>query len=176
MYKSVLQAYDGSLEGRTALREGALLARQCGAQVFLLAVLVDTGISLLADVAHAGAFAQMENAVMDVLNEGVARLKQLGFDPVAKLGRGEPAEVIGTFAREIAADLIVVGHRRQSAFDRWWSEQRLDGFVSERQQGCDRAQPRRDRLVATRRADALHDLFAAEFLQIVRRLAGTVGR
>ena len=99
MYKRVLLAYDGSLEGRTALREGALLARQCGAQVFLLAVLVDTGISLLADAAHAGAFAQMENAVMEVLNEGVARLKQLGFDPVAKLGRGEPAEVIGTFAR-----------------------------------------------------------------------------
>jgi nucleotide-binding universal stress UspA family protein len=58
---------------------------------------------------------------MEVLNEGVARLKQLGFDPVAKLGRGEPAEVIGTFAREIGADLIVVGHRRQSVFDRWWS-------------------------------------------------------
>ena len=56
MYKRVLLAYDGSLEGRTALREGALLARQCGAQVFLLAVLVDTGMSLLADVAHAGAF------------------------------------------------------------------------------------------------------------------------
>ena len=64
MYKRVL--YDGSLEGRTALREGALLARQCGAQVFLLAVLVDTGIALLADVAHAGAFVHMENAVMEV--------------------------------------------------------------------------------------------------------------
>jgi len=121
MYKRVLLAYDGSLEGRTALREGALLARQCDAQVFLLAVLVDNGISLLADVAHAGAFVQMENAVLDVLNEGVTRLRQLGFDPVAKLGRGVPAEVIGTFASEIGADLIVVGHRRQSAFDRWWS-------------------------------------------------------
>ena len=97
------------------------MARQCGAQVFLLAVLVDTGISLLADVAHAGAFVQMENAVMDVLNEGVARLRHLGFDPVAKLGRGVPAEVIGTFAREIGADLVVVGHHRQSALARWWS-------------------------------------------------------
>ena len=35
--------------------------------------------------------------------------------------RGQPAEEIGNFAREIEADLIVVGHRRQSAFDRWWS-------------------------------------------------------
>jgi nucleotide-binding universal stress UspA family protein len=55
MYKRILLAYDGSVEGRTALREGALLARQCGAQVFLLSVLVDTGTFLLADVAHAGA-------------------------------------------------------------------------------------------------------------------------
>ncbi len=58
---------------------------------------------------------------MDVLNEGVARLRQLGFDPVAKMVRGEPAQEIGNFAREVGADLIVVGHRRQSAFDRWWS-------------------------------------------------------
>ena len=39
MYKRILLAYDGSLEGRTALREGALLARQCDAEVFLLSVL-----------------------------------------------------------------------------------------------------------------------------------------
>jgi nucleotide-binding universal stress UspA family protein len=121
MYKRILLAYDGSIEGRTALREGALLARQCGAQVFLLSVLVDTGTLLLADVAHAGASVQVEDAFTDVLNEGVARLKQLGFDPVAKMVKGEPAEEIGAYARQIEADLIVVGHRRQSAFDRWWS-------------------------------------------------------
>ena len=120
MYKRVVLAYDGSVEGRTALREGALLARQCGAEVFLLSVLVDPGTFLLAEVAHAGASVQMENAFME-RNEGVARLKQLGFDPVAKMVRGEPAKEIGAFATQIGADLIVVGHRRQSAFDRWWS-------------------------------------------------------
>ena len=121
MYKRILLAYDGSVEGRTALREGALLARQCGAQVFLLSVLADTGTLLLADVAHAGASVQVEDALIDVLNEGIARLRALGFDPVAKVVRGEPAKEIGTFAREIEADLIVVGHRQQSAFQRWWS-------------------------------------------------------
>jgi nucleotide-binding universal stress UspA family protein len=96
MYKRILLAYDGSVEGRTALREGALLARQCGAQVFLLSVLVDTAAFLLADVV-------------------------LGFDPVAKMVRGEPAEELGAYARQSEADLVVVGHRRQSAFARWWS-------------------------------------------------------
>ena len=48
MYKRSLLAYDGSVEGRTALREGALLARQCRANVFLLSVLADYGTFLLA--------------------------------------------------------------------------------------------------------------------------------
>ncbi len=121
MYRRILLAYDGSVEGRTALREGALFARQCGAEVFLLSVLSETGSALLADVAHAGASVQIEEAFTEVLNEGVARLKQLGFDPVAKLVRGQPALEIGNFARQVGADLVVVGHRRQSTFDRWWS-------------------------------------------------------
>jgi len=38
MYGKVLLAYNGSVEGRLALREGAKLAKLCGAEVFLLAV------------------------------------------------------------------------------------------------------------------------------------------
>ena len=121
MYKRMLLAYDGSVEGRTALREGALLAKQCGAQVFLLSVLTNTGTLLMSDAVLAGAIVQMEEDFQEILNEGVARLKGLGFDPVAKLVRGQPAEEIGKYAREVGADLIVVGHRRQNAFDRWWS-------------------------------------------------------
>jgi nucleotide-binding universal stress UspA family protein len=55
MYKRILLAYDGSVEGRTALREGALLAKQCGAEVFLLSILTDTGTLLLSEVTLAGA-------------------------------------------------------------------------------------------------------------------------
>jgi hypothetical protein len=36
VYKKVLLAYDGSIEGRRALREGAKIAQFCGAEVFLL--------------------------------------------------------------------------------------------------------------------------------------------
>jgi nucleotide-binding universal stress UspA family protein len=34
---------------------------------------------------------------------------------------GEPAPAIGKVAREIGADLVVVGHRQQSFLSRWWS-------------------------------------------------------
>lgn len=53
-------------------------------------------------------------------------------------------------------------------------EQRFDGFVAEHEQGSDRSQTGRQRFVATRRTDPADDLFAAEFLQIVRCLAWTV--
>ena len=119
MYTRILLAYDGSVEGRTALREGALLAKQCGAEVFLLSVLTDT--LLLSEATLAGAAVQMEESFQEILEEGVARLRSLGFEPEARLVRGQPAEEIGKFARVVGADLIVVGHRRQSAFDRWWS-------------------------------------------------------
>ena len=77
MYKRILLAYDGSVEGRTALREGALLARQCGAEVFLLSVLVDTGTLLLPEAGLAGAFVRMEDDFTDILNEGVALQRSL---------------------------------------------------------------------------------------------------
>jgi nucleotide-binding universal stress UspA family protein len=75
----------------------------------------------MSEVVLAGATVQMEEEYQEILDEGVARLKSLGFDPVGKLVRGRPAEEIGNYAKEAGADLIVVGHRRQGAFDRWWS-------------------------------------------------------
>jgi nucleotide-binding universal stress UspA family protein len=89
MYKRSLLAYDGSVEGGTALREGALLAKQCGAEVFLLSVLADSGTLLLSEVTLAGASVQMEDSFRQILDEGVARLKKLGFDPVAEMVRAD---------------------------------------------------------------------------------------
>jgi nucleotide-binding universal stress UspA family protein len=98
-----------------------LLGKQLGAEVFLLSVLADSGALLFPEVALAGATVQIEERFQEILDEGISRLKKLGFDPVAKLVRGQPAEEIGKFARDVDADLIVVAPRRQSAFDRWWS-------------------------------------------------------
>jgi nucleotide-binding universal stress UspA family protein len=55
------------------------------------------------------------------LARGVAVAKQLGLEPVAKLVIGEPAQHIGSFAKEIEADLVVLGHRRHNIIQRWWS-------------------------------------------------------
>ena len=131
MYKRILLAYDGSREGARALREGALIAKACGAQVFLLSVVPETGSVLMAEAAEGGVVSKLAEAYKDQLDRGVERLKTLGFDPVARLVVGEPAPAIGAVAEEIGADLVVVGHRRQSLLARWWSGSKGDAYLSE---------------------------------------------
>jgi nucleotide-binding universal stress UspA family protein len=121
MYQRILLAYDGTVEGAVALREGALLARRCGAQVFLLSVIPRTGSVQVAESVYAGVVTQQLENYKALLERGAARLRELGMEPVTRLVVGEPAPEIGAFAKEIAADLVVVGHRKQSMLARWWS-------------------------------------------------------
>jgi len=121
MYKRILLAYDGSRQGAIALREGALLAKNCGAEVFLLSVVPKTAGVLVAEGVHSGAVAHQIDSYKALLEYAVSRLRGLGFKPVARLVAGEPTPVIAAVAREISADLVVVGHRSESMFSRWWS-------------------------------------------------------
>jgi nucleotide-binding universal stress UspA family protein len=119
MYRKVLLAYDGSIEGRRALREGAKLAQLCRAEVFLLAVVElspiispDAGLTIPIDEQTAN--------YESILAEGVERLKALGFSPTARLETGDPGQEIAEFAEEIGAHLVVVGHRPQGPLAQWW--------------------------------------------------------
>ena len=121
MYERILLAYDGSREGAIALREGAVLAKRVGAQVFVLSVPPQFRGVIMAEAVHAGAMSDYLEHYRSVLEQGVARLRSFGIEPVAKLVAGDPARTIGEFALEIGADLVVVGHRRRSILERWWS-------------------------------------------------------
>lgn len=120
MYQTVLLAYDGSREGRLALREGALLAQICGAKVVLLAIVeprldygmaMDTGIGYVPPV-------ESED-FQKILDEGLARLTRMGLTPEARLEKGPPADRIAAVAQEVGADLVVVGHHKQGMIARW---------------------------------------------------------
>lgn len=121
MYHRILLAYDGSIEGRRALREGALLAKHCRADVFLLSVIATSAGMQIGESALAGALAQEQVTYRALLDEGVERLRAMGFEPVSRLVQGEPAQEIAAFARQVSADLVVVGYRKQSMLARWWS-------------------------------------------------------
>jgi len=121
MYERVVLAYDGSREGLVALREGALIAKRFGAKVYLLSVLPQADGSRLAESVSGDLVGQQLAGYKELLARGVSVLKDLGFDPTARLIVGEPAPQIGAFAREVKADLIVLGHRKQNILQRWWS-------------------------------------------------------
>jgi nucleotide-binding universal stress UspA family protein len=121
LYQRVLLAYDGSHEGRTALREGALVAKRFGARVFLLSVAAETPGVRIGEAAFAGAVPHAEGQYRALFDEAMAKLREHFPSPAGKVVTGEPALEISAYAREVRADLVVVGHRKRSLLQRWWS-------------------------------------------------------
>ncbi|HEY8004177.1 MAG TPA: universal stress protein [Phenylobacterium sp.] len=130
MYRRILLAYDGTEEATVALREGALLAKQCCAQIVLLAIVPETSGTRLADGVYGGAVAQQIDTYKELLARAAAWLEQRGYRPDARLVIGEPAPTIGAVAREVDADLVVVSHHHQGFLDRLWSGS-TDAYLSE---------------------------------------------
>jgi nucleotide-binding universal stress UspA family protein len=116
MYRKVMLAYDGSREGRAALREGALLARRLGAEVVLLAIIPAV---TSADAMGAPMVLPDEHEV--ILQEGLTKAREFGLSVSGKVVRGEPVEEIKAWADKLGVDLVVVGHRKRSLLERWWS-------------------------------------------------------
>lgn len=122
LYRKIVLAYDGSRNGREALRQGADLARLCRAEVILLAVISPgLGVAMAESVSPSDVVDRESREMQDLLDEGVRELREAGLSVQSRLRQGEPAEQIGTVARETGADLIVVGHRTQGALARWWT-------------------------------------------------------
>jgi len=120
LYNKVLLAYDGSIEGRLALREGARLAQLCRGDVFLLAVVELSSGAVTLEGGFAIPVEEQVASYEGILAEGVERLKAMGFSPTARLGMGDAGQVITEVAKEIDANLVVVGHRPQGPLARWW--------------------------------------------------------
>jgi nucleotide-binding universal stress UspA family protein len=119
MYKKVLLAYDGSIEGRRALREGAKLAQLCRSEVFLLAV-IELSSMMIPETGFTVSIDEQNANYKAILAEGVERLTALGFSPTSRLEMGDAGQKIAEVAEEIGAHLVVVGHRPQGPLARWW--------------------------------------------------------
>jgi nucleotide-binding universal stress UspA family protein len=118
MYKRILLAADGAPESLQALREGALIAKAYRATVYLL--IIDRFTSA-ARVANGVYPISMTSPAPELLERGLARLSRLDVVAKGSVAEGDAAMLIGKVAREFRADLVVVGHRRQSLLERWWS-------------------------------------------------------
>ncbi len=121
VFRTMLLCYDGTREGRTALKQGAELAYACGAFVHLLAVVRTSATAIVAESLSTDApFRDQTQHVEEILHEGVARLTARGVRAEGHLALGEPLDEIVRAAHTFQVDLIVLGHRTQSGFARWW--------------------------------------------------------
>ena len=118
MYQRILLAYDGSPDGREALAQAKSLASASGATVHLLAI-IDLSENMLIVDGMVFAPDNQRYVMQSVLDAGAKRLQGVGCTSTNDVRYGNPAEQIVLTAREMNADLIVVGHRDQGTLARW---------------------------------------------------------
>lgn len=121
-YRKILLAYNGSQEGKRALLECADLAGFLQAETHLLAVAsMPPSLFLTEGFVPEELLEEEKKRTQQVLDEGVKTLGERGFKAAGILAVGEPVEEICRVAKELKAELIVVGHNQKSSFAaRWW--------------------------------------------------------
>ena len=121
-YHKILLAYNGSHEGKRALLECADLAGFLQAETHLLAVAsMPPSLFLTEGFVPEELLEEEKKRTQQVLDEGVKSLAERGFKAAGILAVGEPVEEICRVAKEIGAELIVVGHNQNTSFAaRWW--------------------------------------------------------
>jgi nucleotide-binding universal stress UspA family protein len=121
-YRKILLAYNGSAEGKRALLECAELANFLHAETHLLAVAsMPPSLFLTEGFVPEELLEEEKKRTQQVLDEGIATLKERGFAAAGHLAVGEPVEEICRRAKELAVDLVVVGHNQNTSFAaRWW--------------------------------------------------------
>src|ERR1700721_2337407 len=118
-YKKILLCYDGSREGRKALRCGADLALDLKAETHLLAVVdMRSSIAQSAGLLTDMACGRFEDAARDILHEGVEWLRERGVRAEGHFAFGHPIDEISGLARTLHVDLVAVGHRARGGLVR----------------------------------------------------------
>jgi nucleotide-binding universal stress UspA family protein len=122
MYRRVLLCYDGTAEGRKALREGADVAIAMHSETFLLAICRDTVAATPPEGMTPELVTCQHDIAAELLREGVEKLAAHGLTVQGELVIGDPLEQIPAAAKRLNVDLIVVGHRIRGRLARWWAD------------------------------------------------------
>jgi len=122
MFNKILLAYNGSREGKSALLACAEIASFAKSETHLLAVAgMPSSMFLTEGFLPEELLEEEKKRAQEILNEGIAQLKQKGFTVKGHLAVGEPVEEICRLASELKCDVIVVGHQQRASFaTRWW--------------------------------------------------------
>ncbi|MGW8246723.1 MAG: universal stress protein [Acidiferrobacterales bacterium] len=121
MFKTILLCYDGSREGQAVLDDGAELAQHFNADTHLLAVIQPSAAAVVAEaIAAESPLTEIGRAAEEILKQGIEQLTNKGLKVEGHIVEGQAVEQIALMAREIGADLIVLGHRHRGPLQRWW--------------------------------------------------------
>jgi nucleotide-binding universal stress UspA family protein len=121
MYRTILLAYDGSNYSDVALRQGADLARACGAQLHLLGVVQTTGSMAIAEGMGGQDIWGRERAhVEKALEAAKQAATEQGVTAIVTISEGDPAGEILRHARAVKADLVVLGHKERGVVASWF--------------------------------------------------------
>jgi nucleotide-binding universal stress UspA family protein len=123
MYKRILLAYDGSQSGQKALLDCREIAQWSQASLTLTAV-----TPLQRQVVAAEGVIYEQSVIDDekkryqgILNDGLRQLIESGHEATGEVLYGETVDEIARYAKQIEADLIVVGHKHLEGWAaRWW--------------------------------------------------------
>ena len=122
MFRKVLLCYDGTAEGRRALRQGADVVLTMKSEAYLLAICQSYISSAIPEGVTPELARCEDERAQALLDEGVQWLKDKGIAAEGSLEYGSAVDRIAEAAQRIQADLIVLGHKHRTRLERWWSE------------------------------------------------------
>jgi nucleotide-binding universal stress UspA family protein len=124
MYKRILLAYDGSQSGQKAILDCRDIAQWSQASLTLIAVMPPLRQMVAAEgyIYEKSVVDQEKARYQGILNDGLARLIGSGHEPSSgEVVYGETVDEISNYAKQMEADLIVVGHKHLDSWAaRWW--------------------------------------------------------
>jgi nucleotide-binding universal stress UspA family protein len=120
MYRKVLLCYDGSREGRKALKQGADVVLCMKSQAHLLAICRNAAANAIPEAVTPELVEREDERAQALLDEGVAWLRERGVAAEGSLEYGNAVDCIAVTAERVDADLIVIGHKARGRLERWW--------------------------------------------------------
>jgi nucleotide-binding universal stress UspA family protein len=127
--RKLLVTLDGLLEHEQGMQVAVGLAQACPADLHLLMVIPNFADLKGEQAAASRMTPGATSAVLDMAEQGgeeylrqhLEKLKQIGIRATAEITRGDPVNMIVNTAREVGANLIVLGTHGKTGMDAFWS-------------------------------------------------------
>jgi nucleotide-binding universal stress UspA family protein len=132
MYKRIVLAYDGSESGQKALLDCLDICQWSQAELFLIAVMPPVGpvVAVEGAVYDVNLEEHEKRKYQGILEDGLRRLTAAGYPARGEVLVGDSVDAMTGYARNVNADLIVVGHKHLDRWAaRWWRGSRSPALI-----------------------------------------------